>query len=106
MKTLTITLHLDNAAFCDPAEVGRILNAVAAAHWPHAAYTRTLRDINGNTCGTAAYAFDRPLPGGACPHCGDLLHRAVALDECGFEQVVCEACEQAFTIDPEDEYIQ
>lgn len=103
MKTLTITLHLDNAAFCDPAELARILTAVAAAHRPHAPYARTLRDINGNSCGTATYTAGIPVPGGDCPHCGCTLHRADELDECGFEQVICEACEQAFTIDPAHE---
>ena len=101
MKTLTITLHLDNAAFCDPAEVARILSTVSAAHKPHAPYARTLRDINGNTCGKANYTTGIPVPNGDCPDCGGLLHRADTLDGCGFEQVVCDECERFFTLDDE-----
>ncbi len=99
MKTLTITMHLDNAAFSDPAELARILKHIADSHWPHAPYARTLRDINGNTCGTATYTAGIPTPGGDCPNCGSLLHRSDELDECGFECVVCEECEQSYAID-------
>lgn len=103
MRTLTITLNLDNAAFFEPGELARILKHIADSHWPHTAYSRTVRDLNGNRCGTAVYAMVKPTHGGDCPHCGSTLHRADELDECGFEQVVCEECERSFTIEPEDE---
>ena len=50
---LTIEINLDNAAFEDESEVFRIVSHVGEVVEYRPGWTKTLRDLNGNTVGTA-----------------------------------------------------
>lgn len=65
---LTVQINLDNAAFSNPSELGRILRNLAdkmddiyrqTTHDGLVGATGTVRDINGNTCGAYAYTTDK-----------------------------------------------